>query len=202
MRFFDETHFAVGQEAQAWVTRFYDERHEPDCKQYKSQNNPTTLHYFGIVGWNYKSKLILYFQGVGAGNLNFDMYIQALQDSGYIEHVQDMKKQGTEVLLEEDNDSAHGHASKRNKVSTFKEKNGISCYANCAYSPDFSIIETIWRTLKQRVKKHRCWSEEALIDAIQYEWDQISYAEINKEVLTMRQRIHDCLDAEGQSTKW
>ena len=33
IRFSDETHFSVGQEAQAYVTRFYDERHEPDCCQ-------------------------------------------------------------------------------------------------------------------------------------------------------------------------
>ena len=98
-----------------------------------------------------------------------NMYIQCLQDSGYVEDVQNMKKQDIEMLLKEDNDSAHRHASKRNKVSTFKEKHGIKCYANCAYSPDFSIIETIWRTLKQRVKKHRCRTEEALKEAIQYE---------------------------------
>ena len=87
-------------------------------------------------------------------------------------------------------------------MSQFKEKHGIQCYANCAYSPDFSIIETIWRTLKQRVKKHRCKTQGALIDVIQYEWSQSSYAEINKEVLAMRQRIADCLDAEGQGAKW
>ena len=202
MCFSDETHFAVGQEAQLWVTRFWDERHEPDCVQYKSQTNPTTLHYWAAVGWNYKSKLILYWDEVGAGNLIMDRYIEVLQESGYLEHIQNMQKVRIQIILEEDNDSAHGHASKRNNVSTFKEKQGIKCYANCAYSPDFSIIENVWRTLKQRVKKHRCKTKEALRDAIQYEWSQISYAEINELILTMHQRIVDCLDAEGQGTKW
>lgn len=104
--------------------------------------------------------------------------------------------------MEEDNDSAHGHASKRNKVARYKEEHDIQSYPNCSYLSDFSIIETIWRTLKQRVKKHRCKTEEALREAIQYEWSQISYAEINEQVLTMRARIADCLDAEGAAIKW
>ena len=70
-------------------------------------------------------------------------YIQTLRNSGFVEHVQDIKKQGIEILLEENNDSAHGHASKRNRVSTFKETHGISCYVNCTYSPEFFIIKTI-----------------------------------------------------------
>lgn len=80
-----------------------------------------------------------------------NMYIDCLKDSGYVEHVQDMKKQNVEVLLKEN------------------KKHDIKCYVNCLYSPDFSIIENIWRTLKQRVKKHRCRTEEALREAIQYE---------------------------------
>ena len=72
-----------------------------------------------------------------------NMYIDCLKNSGYVEHVQDMKKQGVEVLLKEDNDSAHGHASKRNKVTRYKEEHDIKCYANCPYSPDFFIIENI-----------------------------------------------------------
>ena len=198
----DETHFAVGQEAQQWVTRFYDERHEPDCQQYKSKNNPSTLHYWGAVGWNYKSKLILYWDEKGSGNLTMDMYIDCLMNSGFVQHVQEEKKAGVKVLLEEDGDSAHGHASKQNKVAIFKEEHGIDCYANCSYSPDFSIIENIWRNLKQRVKRHRCTTHDALKEAIQYEWSQISCEEINEKIMTMRQRIADCLDADGHGTKW
>ncbi len=54
-----------------------------------------------------------------------------------------MKRAGVNVLLKEDNDSVHGHASKRNSVTMFKRKHNIDCYANCPYSPDFAIIETI-----------------------------------------------------------
>ena len=131
-----------------------------------------------------------------------DMYIDCLKKSGIIKHAQEMKELGVDILLEEDNDSAHGHVTKRNKVAMFKQEHEIDCYANCAYSPDFSIIENIWRTLKQRVKKHRCKSQEELAEVIQYEWSQITYKEINDKVLTMRQRIADCLDADGHNTKW
>ena len=204
VHFSDETHFAVGQENHMWVTRHHDERHEPDCVQYKSQRNPTTLHFWAAVGWNFKTDLDLYWNEEGAGNLTMDTYIKVLKRT-YLprlkEH-QNLYSQDKPWILEEDNDSAHGHASKRNKVKTFKAQYGIRCYNNCPYSPDLSIIESVWRMLKQRVRKHRCRSEKELIDAIYYEWNKITYVEINKLVEEMEARIDAVLDAEGAPTQY
>ena len=79
IHFSDETYFAVGQENHCWIIRHHDERYEPDCIQYKSQRNATTLHYWAAVGWNFKLDLDLYWDNKGAGNLTMDTYIKVLK---------------------------------------------------------------------------------------------------------------------------
>lgn len=180
-----------------WVTRRYNEYHEPDCKQYKSQSNPTTLHFFASVGWNFKTKLHLYWDESGAGNLNMNLYIECLEEV----YLPELKKHKIhypqfEFILEEDGNSVHGWCSEKNKVKTFKEEHGIRCYKNCPYSPDFSVIETKWRILKQRVRKWRCRTQDELLQNIYYEWDHITYDEINKIVLEMKARMEVYLDCD------
>ena len=106
-----------------------------------------------------------------------DTYIEVLKRT-YLPELQRHKERypGTkgEFILEEDGDSAHGNQSQKNKVVTFKNKHEIKCYKNCPYSPDLSIIETVWRTLKQRVRKHRCKTKDELAEMIQYEWRKIT----------------------------
>ncbi|KAI9772758.1 MAG: hypothetical protein M1835_006239, partial [Candelina submexicana] len=113
--FSDETHLALCIR-QFWITRMWDERHEPDCQQYKSQCNPTTLHYWAAVGWDYKSALILYWDQVGAGNMDMDRYIEILE-SDHLSRVHEARAEGREIILEEDNDFAHGTRSKKSKVA-------------------------------------------------------------------------------------
>lgn len=130
-----------------------------------------------------------------------NLYIECLEEV-YLPELRKHKVRHPdfEFLLEEDGDSAHGWASKKNKVKTFKEKHGLKCYQNCPYSPDFSVIEIVWRTLKQRVRKWRCITEDELLQKIYYEWDHIEQYEINKIVLTMRDRMEACLDCDGLAT--
>lgn len=208
VHFSDKTHFAVGYENHYWVTRSHDERHEPDCMQYKSQRNPTTLHFWAAVGYNFKTELYLYWDEEGAGNLDMDTYIKILEEC-YLPELRWHQSRWRKVqwaqggfFLEEDGDSAHGHASKNNKVTKFMKAQGIQCYKNCPYSPDFSIIETVWRYLKQRVRMHRARTKEELLSWIYYEWSHITQDYINGLVGEMEDRIYACLDAKGKATQY
>ena len=85
----------------------------------------------------------------------------------------------------------------KNKVVTFKNKHEIKCYKNCPYSPNLSIIETVWCILKQYICKHRYKTKDELAEMIQYKWRKITQAKINKLVLQMEERIQAVLNVRG-----
>jgi hypothetical protein len=67
---------------------------------------------------------------------------------------------------------------------------GIKWEANPPESPDLNPIETIWRTIKQRLKNWGpIFDPSELKRAIQEEWDKITLAEINKAIAMMPERV-------------
>ena len=47
-----------------------------------------------------------------------------------------------------------------------------------------------------------CKTEEALKEAIMYEWEQISYEEINRLIFSMPDHMQECSDHDGMNTKY
>lgn len=70
-----------------------------------------------------------------------------------------------DFVLEEDNDSGHG-PGKSNIVRTWKEKNGLEHYFNCAHSPDLAPIENCWQIPKAYTRKYPHWDDETLKELI------------------------------------
>lgn len=96
------------------------------------------------------------------GNMTMKTYLEQICKP-YIEPaLQAARKEDWEFVLEEDGDGAHGTRSLKNIVVEWKKKTGIQYYANPPTSPDLSIIENVWRRLKQNVKKHRAKSVDQL----------------------------------------
>ena len=91
----------------------------------------------------------------------------------------------------EDNDNAHGTRGNGNKrLKELKARLGINWEANPPESPDLNPIETIWRTIKQRLKNRGLILDPAeLRRAIEEEWDKITMDEINKAISTMPDRV-------------
>jgi transposase len=91
----------------------------------------------------------------------------------------------------EDNDNSHGtRGNADNKYKQAKRRLGIKWEANPPESPDLNPIETIWRTVKQRLKNRGpIFDSSELKRAIQEEWDKITLVEINEAIATIPERV-------------
>jgi transposase len=99
----------------------------------------------------------------------------------------------------EDNDNAHStRGNKDNKLKQAKRRLGIKWEANCPESPDLNPIETIWRTIKQRLKNRGLILDPTdLRRAIEEEWDKITLEKINEAIATMPDRVTSVLERDG-----
>jgi transposase len=91
-----------------------------------------------------------------------------------------------------------------NAPNDFKNKYKITQLrlGHPANSPDLNPIERIWRRVKQRVKRRKARNEDELRRFIEEEWDRITIQEINKEILTMEERINQCIERGGDVTEF
>ena len=102
-------------------------------------------------------------------------------------------------VLEKDNDSGHtdGRATK------WKLDHGIEYYFNAPKSPDLSPIENVWQSLKFHYNSEPHWDEEQakqhILDAFE---NKIKQEWINKLVLSMSQRLKNCLSQNDALTEF
>ncbi len=192
VQFSDEVHFGLGPQRKLRIIRQPGERYCADCIQEQGQPDEKDLyriHAWGIVGWNYK-KLFLYETGNKNGKMNQTIYTQLLS---MIE--QDLHG----FVLEEDNDSGHTGAM----TTRWKKEHGIQYYLNSPKSPDLSLIENVWQPLKFHYNSEPHWDEEQAKQRILHAFDhEIKQEWINKLVLSMPQRLQDCLARHGALTGW
>ena len=79
-----------------------------------------------------------------------------------------------------------------------KGRLGIKCERNPPESPDLNPIETIWRSVKQRLKNRGLIDDnDELRCAIEEEWDKITLDEINKAISTMPDRVRCIRQRDG-----
>jgi transposase len=99
----------------------------------------------------------------------------------------------------EDNDNSHGtRGNADNKCKQAKRRLGIQCESNPPESPDLNPIETIWRTVKQRLKNRGLILDPTeLRGAIEEEWDKITLKEINEAISTMPDRVAAVNERDG-----
>ena len=110
-------------------------------------------------------------------------------------------------VLQEDNDLGHGTKSLDNPVRLYKDIINLDYIDNWPLnSSDFNSIKQIWHILKQQVKRYKYISKEQLQDAIEKEWEQITYEEINNcilgEDMHMKKRMEQALKRGGFATQW
>jgi len=102
-------------------------------------------------------------------------------------------------ILEEDNDSGHKGAM----AIRWKKEHKIEYYLNAPKSPDLSPIENVWEPLKFHYNSEPHWDEkrgkQRILNAFEH---NIKQEWINKLILSMPQRLQDCLARDGAITGW
>jgi len=152
------------------------------------------------VGWNFKTPLIRYtIPSNQNGKISQTAYIDKILEpivKPWLEN-----GGGEQFELEEDRDSGHSPADNNNQVRRWKAKHGLNSWFNGPKSPDLSVIETCFQPLKQFLSNSGYWDEEMLQKRAEEGWnDHVSQDFINRQVLTMEDRIHACLDGDGKMT--
>jgi DDE superfamily endonuclease len=185
-RFSDESHFACGLQRRARIHRRRGEeaRNMPQNIQFRLKRRNQIFHVFVYIGYDFKSELHFYTGAGGSGRLTQADYVVILE--GVVAPNWDAN-----WTLLEDNDNSHGtRGIKDNKCKQAKARLGIKYEANPPESPDLNPVETIWRTIKQRLKNRGLILDATeLRRAIQEEWDNITLEEINRAIDSMPRRV-------------
>lgn len=194
VRFSDENHQGFGPGGRQWVIRKPGERECPDClntKREPRQEDEKKVHTWGVIGYDYQSKLYRYTVPNKTGKMNMDSYLKLLKEecSSWPSH----------WTLEEDGDSSHG-IGKNNPVRAWKEKQGLKYYFNCPQSPDLSPIENAWRAPKEAVQQQGHWDDETVWELAQEGWDGLHKKTINKWCRSMPERLRHVVELNGQMT--
>jgi hypothetical protein len=212
VRFSDEVHFGWGPEGVKRIIRKRGKgnRYKPECIQRiegkdgtKEERNAKRIHFWGAIGYNFKSPLIEY---TISTNNNGKMSQIGYRDQILKPEVAKWCKESIKWCLEEDGDSGHGGKSVKNLVIDWKKDNQMSqeqgalhsWYFNCPQLPDLAIVEECWSHLKQYVKKRPHWDDQLVREMVQEAWAKIPQRWINKLIESMPQLLEDCIASGGQ----
>jgi transposase len=86
----------------------------------------------------------------------------------------------------------------------FHVQNSMETLPHPSQSPDFNLIEHVWKRLKIMVNKHPKCSKNAeeLWVALQKEWVKIDIEFINSLIESMPRHVQAVYEANGKSTKY
>ncbi|KUJ13345.1 uncharacterized protein LY89DRAFT_672563 [Mollisia scopiformis] len=182
----DEVTFQVGgKKCKQRCIRNKKERCHPDCIQFQMHRGGTIpVHFFGAVGYGYKSPLInIHGTGKSGAFTQTDYLAQVLKP-----YIQDFLAAFAAVLgpgktpqFMEDGNSAHGHKTTSNICATWRTSMGITLFPHPAVSPDMNPIEKCWRRIKQALHRRlrQPTTEVQMVVAVLEEWDKIPQEWIN-----------------------
>jgi len=108
------------------------------------------------------------------------------------------KNDPTGWLLLEDNDPKHSSR----KAKQWKEENEIDRMDFPAYSPDLNPIQNVWKVMKANVAQQHPKTIQGLKKAIKKCWSQLDDSFAIKLASSMKNRIQELLDAEGDHTMY
>ena len=204
VRFTDECHVNKDIKATTWVIRLrkWNERNDPDNSQWKIPKGDVVIYIWAMVGYNFKSELVIYDIGKEGDHLNMKWYYDELFVPIVCREFEKASLANEPFILEEDNDTAHGtmYNTKMNDIERLR--GSMDAYYNPPNAPDLSIIENCWRILKQRLKRRRFDTLEEFIRIAKVEWERIPQGLINKLVDSMPERIQQVWERKGNWSNW
>lgn len=82
------------------------------------------------------------------------------------------------------------------------DKNGIDNLKGPLSSPDFSVMETWVKPLREKFYQRRVASGDAGIKRFYKVWKELKPEKINGTIDSYPKRLHDCIRVEGRATKY
>ena len=139
------------------------------------RGHTTPVHFFGAIGYGYKSQLVsIHGSGQNGAFTQVDYLTQVLQPYILSFLAAFGAVCGTPQFMEDGN-SAHGHKSTTNPCARWRASQGITLFPHPAISPDMNPIEKCWRRIKQALhRRPRQPTNEAEMEAVvREEWEKI-----------------------------
>ena len=193
VRFSDEIHFGWDPQGKLRIIRKPGERYCQNCIQEENkadEKDKKRHHCWAAIGHSFKSDIFFYnVSGNTNGKMSQKAYIEQILNPIILLWLQT----GLRFFLEEDGDSGHG-PGKSNIVRTWKEKNELNHYFNCASSPDLSPIENCWQPVKHYLRKYPYWDDANTKELIYEGWSHVSQRFFNEQVATMLKRLQAEID--------
>ena len=153
--------------------------------------HPKKLHVWGCFSYFGFGQLFIFEENLDS-NLLVKIYNECLLPS--ISNL--FPDPSLSWILQEDNDPKH--TSK--KSIKYKEDNGINRLEWPACSPDLNPIENVWSLLKYKVYQKNPNSISQLKKIIKDEWRSFDKTYCENLVLSMKNRIKSCIEAQGDYT--
>ena len=203
VRFSDEVHFEQETHCIQNIIQKPEEVNDLSCIQYDHEpadpeQSQKCFHCWAMIEWNYKGSLMFYEVSGNTNNkMTMSVYINILE-----QHVLPLLERGDIFILEEDGDSGHGRANNNNIVRQWKQHHGLQYYFNAPQSPDLAPIENCWQPTKGYIDREDHLSDEVLKAWIIESWNQLPMSFINRQILTMHDRMKAVITGRGKRTAY
>jgi len=185
--FCDETTFQVGHEILRVRVKKGERVVLPTVK------HPPKLHAWAGVSFRGKTKIFVFTE-----NLTALLYERIIKD--YL--VPSLKLNNRRLpkpwLVQQDNDPKHN--SKLCVAAMGRAQ--IERVPQPPQSPDLNPIENVWKTLKERVYRHKPKTVKDLRRWVVAEWDLLNFDDFRPHILSMSRRCDAVEAVEGDSTDY
>ena len=194
--FSDETKVVLDKDRKIYVWRKSDEAWRPECLGLYSCHSPrknVSAMFWGCISYN----------GIGTltpvqGNIDSGKYIEVLDQHLWPVIAKEFPNGGW--TFQEDNCPVHVSR----QTIHWKTENNIETLPWPSQSPDFNIIENVWRTIKVQLGKRlgEIQSQKDLINVVLDIWGSLDQAYIRGLYNTIPSRLQAVLKAKGAITKY
>jgi transposase len=162
-------------------------------KIFRSVKHPLKINVWGCFSASGFGKLVYFQQNLNA-EFMVTVYKRGLLPS--VEHLFGDDSEGW--VLQEDNDPKH-----RSKlVSRWKEENDIEVLPWPSMSPDQNPIENVWRLMKINIAKKKIRTLTGLKVQLATEWNRLPDDLAANLVRSMKNRVEELIEAEGDYTMY
>ena len=201
VRFSDAIAFDLGVDGQFRVVNKPGERFCSECADdaddadYERKADKTRVYAWAWVGWNFKSDLVFFHELPNHKDtkMSGQLYLERVLEP----HVKPSIERWESFTIMEDGDSSIRSFRGMEAAKWLKDHN-VPFYFNAPHSPDLSVIDDCWQSVKDEVRKAERPDEEALKAAALRGWKSVTQDFINWRAENMMERLQQVVDRDGR----